>query len=183
VKQTSFLILLFGMLGAGYVAPVQAQEATSQALSSPFIAGPPRPSASAEVVATEVRLPEDGVRAGSAFEAFVIVYVAEGWHINAHEPAEPYLIGTTLEVAPYADLAVQAAYYPDPLFRPFAFTADTLAVYEGAVAIILAMRASEVLPPGTHTLTGRLRVQACNDAVCLRPSTVEVRLPVEVMRP
>ena len=110
-----------------------------------------------------------------------MVYVAEGWHVNAHEPTLKYLIGTRLDVEPRDDLHVEAAYYPDPLFRTFAFTDDALAVYEGEVAIILAVRASEALPAGTHTLKNRLRVQACNDQVCLWPATVAVPIPVEVV--
>ena len=152
--------------------------AWAQSMASPFAKGP---SASGEIVEVAVRLPKDGVRAGTAFEAFVMVQVAEGWHVNAHEPSQQYFIGTTLDVTPHDDLRVEAAYYPDPLFRTFGFTADTLAVYEGEIAIILAARASETLAPGTHTLMSRLRVQACNDEVCLRPSTVEVPIPVEVV--
>ena len=72
------------------------------------------------------------------------------------------------------DLRVQAAYYPDPLLRTFAFADDTLAVYEGEIAIILAIRAAEALSPGTHTVESLLRVQACNDEVCLRPSKIDV---------
>ena len=104
------------------------------------------------MVDVAVRLPKHGARAGATFEVFVMVYVAEGWHVNAHEPTLKYLIGTTLDVAPREDLRVQAAYYPDPLFRTFAFADDTLAVYEGEIAIILAIRAAEALSPGTHTV-------------------------------
>ncbi|MFB3132918.1 MAG: hypothetical protein ACE10K_10400, partial [Rhodothermales bacterium] len=58
---------------------------------------------------------------------------------------------------------------------------DTLAVYEGEVAVILAVRAARALRPGVYPIQSRLRVQACNDQVCLRPSTVEVPIPVEVV--
>ena len=164
-------IIVLSLYLAGVAPSVWAQ-------MSPLSAAP---SASEEIVEVAVRLPKDGVRAGTAFEAFVMVQVADGWHVNAHEPTQPYFIGTTLDVAPREDLRVEAAYYPDPLFRPFGFTDDTLAVYEGEIAIILAVRASEALASGTQTLTSRLRVQACNDEVCLRPSTVEVLIPVEIV--
>ena len=171
---------------AGLVRPVYAQADTSaagslQALQSKFTVDPSQPSASAEVVDVAVRLPKDGARAGTPFEAFVMVRVAEGWHVNAHEPTMKYLLGTVLDVAPREELRVEAAYYPDPLFRTFAFADDTLAVYEGEIAIILAMRAAEALAPGTHTLESRLRVQACNDEVCLRPSFIDVPIPVEIV--
>ena len=155
------------------VQPVQAQ-----ALQAPF---PIEASTSAAVVEVSVRLPKDGVRAGTRFEVFVMVDVALGWHVNAHEPTRKYLIGTALDVAPPAGLRVEGAYYPDPLFRTFGFTADTLAVYEGEIAVILAMRAAETLAPGSLAVPGRLRVQACNDQVCLRPSQIDVEIPVEIV--
>ncbi len=157
------------------------QPAQAQGLPSSFSVDGAQPSASADVVDVAVRLPRDGAQAGTTFEVFVMVRVAEGWHVNAHEPSMKYLIGTTLDVEPSEDLRVEAAYYPDPLFRTFAFADDTLAVYEGEIAIILAMRAAETLAPGTHTLESRLRVQACNDEVCLRPSTVDVPISVEIV--
>jgi len=170
------------------VPAVHAQTDTSavevlQELQAAFAVDPSLPTSSAEVVAVEVRLPKDGVRAGARFEAFVMVYVAEGWHVNAHEPTLKYLIGTTLDVEPRDDLRVEAVYYPDPLFRTFAFTDDTLAVYEGEVAVILAVQAAKALRPGVYPIQSRLRVQACNDQVCLRPSTVEVPIPVEIVKP
>ncbi len=172
----------------GIAPAVHAQTDTSavqvlQELQNQFAVDPSLPTASEEVVAVEVQLPKDGVRAGARFEAFVMVYVAEGWHVNAHEPTLKYLIGTTLDVEPRDDLRVEAAYYPDPLFRTFAFTDDTLAVYEGEVAVILAVEAAKALRPGVYPIQSRLRVQACNDQVCLRPSTVEVPIPVEIVKP
>ena len=168
------LLVIAGLLIVSFIQPVRAQ-----AVEAPFSAD--QPSASAEVVDVAVRLPKDGVRRGTRFEVFVLVNVAPGWHVNAHEPSQKYFIGTALDVEPREELRLEAAYYPDPLFRTFAFTDDTLAVYEGEVAVILAMRAAETLAPGTHTLRSRLRVQACNDAVCLRPSTVEVPIPIELI--
>ena len=164
-------LIVLGLFLAGVASSAWAQRA-------PFSAAP---SSSAEIVEVAVRLPKDGVRAGAAFEAFVMVQVADGWYVNAHAPTQPYFIGTTLDVVPHEDLRIETAYYPDPLFRTFGFTDDTLAVYEGKIAIILAAWASETLTSGTHTLQSRLRVQACNDEVCLRPSTVEVPIPVEIV--
>ena len=169
-------------LGLGLIAVLLmslAEPVGAQSLSSSF--STEWPAASESVVEVEVRLPKDGARAGSTFEIFVMVRVAEGWHVNAHEPSMRYLIGTTLEVAPRDDLRVEAAYYPDPLFRRFGFAEDTLAVYEGEIAVILAMRAAGALAPGTHTVESRLSVQACNDQVCLRPSKVDVPIPVEII--
>ncbi len=173
-------ILLPGVLLLGLVRPLWAQKDTSTVEVVPFSIDSSQPLTSAEVVDVAVRLPPDGVRAGTTFEVFVMVQVADGWHVNAHTPARTYLIGTSLEVEPHADLRVLAAYYPDPLFRAFAFAADTLTVYEGEIAIILAVEADEALSPGEHRLQGWLRIQACSDTVCLRPSKIDVPIPIPI---
>lgn len=175
--------LLAFLLLASFAPAVRAQEDTSavEVLKTGFTVDPAQATTSAAVVAVEVRGPKEGAQAGARFEVFVMVQVAEGWHVNAHEPTLTSLVGTALDVAPRDGLRVEASYYPDPLFRTFGFTDDTLAVYEGDVALILAVRAATGLAPGVHTLNGSLRVQACNDRVCLRPSTVEVPLSVEII--
>ena len=157
-----------------------AQEGTKPTLQTQIDAR--QPMTSADVVTVAVRLPKAGVQAGTTFEAFVMVQVAAGWHINAHEPSQPYYIGTALEVEPHPLFPLKVAYYPDPLYRTFAFTSDTLAVYEGEIAVILAMQAAERLQPATYSVQSQLKVQACNDAVCLRPATVTVPIPIDVRK-
>ena len=182
LRSSAVAVFICGCLILAPAAHAQTDTTTVNVLQDQLAIDPTLPRASEEVVSIAVRLPKDGARAGTRFETFVLVRVAEGWHINAHEPSSKYLIGTALDVEPHDDLRVEAAYYPDPLFRTFGFTDDTLVVYEGEVVVILAMQAAETLPPGTHTINSRLRVQACNDRVCLRPSTVDVPIPVEIVR-
>jgi hypothetical protein len=35
---------------------------------------------------------------------------------------------------------------------------------------------------GPAVLTGKLRYQACNDRTCLIPKTIEVTLPIEIVK-
>jgi uncharacterized protein YyaL (SSP411 family) len=85
--------------------------------------------------------------------------VAEGWHINAHEPLEDYFIPTALQVNGAA-LGPEA--YPAPLVTTLAFNSDTpLALYEGQVHL------SAPLAPGANVI--RLTLQSCSNEVCLAP--------------
>ncbi|MFQ5568187.1 MAG: protein-disulfide reductase DsbD domain-containing protein [Rhodothermales bacterium] len=157
-----------------YLMPVSAVQAQ-------FSIDGLQPTSSADVVAATVQLPKAGVRAGTAFEMFVVVHVAEGWHVNAHRPTLKYLIGTAFTLEAAYDLHVAETYYPDPVHRRFGFTEDTLVVYEGVFSIILAARAAKSMRAGSYALKGSLRVQACNDQVCLRPSTVAVPVLLRVV--
>ncbi len=88
--------------------------------------------------------------------------VAEGWHINAHEPLEDYFIPTTLQVN---GEAVGAEAYPEPLITTLAFNSDTpLALYDGEV------RLSAPVGPGANVVN--LVLQSCSDEICLAPQSL-----------
>lgn len=95
------------------------------------------------------------------------VTIASGWHVNAHEPRDRFLVPTELAVTAPAGVTVGAVEYPPPVERKLAFSEAPLLLYEGTVR----MRASlsgEV--PGT--VSASLRYQACDDARCLPPRTL-----------
>ncbi len=176
--------ILFSLLLASLAPAAWAQRDTSavdalKKLQAQFAVDPSLPRSSAEVVTVLPRFPED-IRAGASFEAVVVLRVAPGWHLNAHRPRQSYLIGTALDVADREGLTVEATRYPQPVLRAFGFTVDTLAVYEGDAPVVLSIHASAAMRPGVYLLQGTLRVQACNDQVCLRPTTLGVPLPVRI---
>ncbi|MDZ7694996.1 MAG: hypothetical protein U5K69_28415 [Balneolaceae bacterium] len=49
------------------------------------------------------------------------------------------------------------------------------------LSIFFTLKTSPDLAPGSYTLTGSLRVQACDDNSCLPPSTLDISIPVEVV--
>ncbi|MDG1959493.1 MAG: cytochrome c biogenesis protein CcdA [Candidatus Binatia bacterium] len=100
--------------------------------------------------------------------------IAHGFHVNAHLPAEKWLIPTTLSlVSPgvsFADFE-----YPDPLEAEFAFApGKTLLVYEGT--FFMTALAS---PPASQPIEVALRYQACDDQNCLPPKTVRITIGSE----
>lgn len=103
-------------------------------------------------------------RLDAAGELTVTLDVADGWHVNAHEPLQENLIATDLEAGEGATLA--DVVYPEPETVELGFQDEPLAVYEGSVTLRGKLSgAGPILP--VH-----LRVQACDDEVCLRPETV-----------
>src|SRR5699024_10438860 len=70
--------------------------------------------------------------------------------------------------------------YPQPLQMKFSFAEEVLDVYEGKAKILVKLKSSRSLNPGTYTIAGDLQVQACSDKVCLPPSTVAVSFPITI---
>ena len=51
---------------------------------------------------------------------------------------------------------------------------------EGSVVIKLPVRADKNATKGRHTLHTKLRVQPCNDEVCLPPRDIDAPIPVTI---
>jgi len=176
------LVGLLLLIASGGAAPVCAQNKENPVgeLQEQFESDSTLPSSSAELVSVETRLARTPVPVGASVRAAVVLTVQEGWHVNAHRPTYDYLIGTALDWASAPDLSVDNVEYPRPKRLNLDFAGDAIDVYAGTAPIFFDVRAASGATPGDRRLTGRLRVQACNDKTCLRPSTVRATLQVPV---
>ncbi|SMX25695.1 DUF255 domain-containing protein [Boseongicola aestuarii] len=98
-----------------------------------------------------------------AGEILIDIQIADGWHINAHEPLEDYFIATdfSVEAVPGVEIA-----YPDPAIKSLSFNDMPLALYEGHLQIV----AKSADPADTASARRAvLTIQACNDEICLQP--------------
>jgi hypothetical protein len=120
------------------------------------------------------------IKRGGAAQIVVNIEVDEGYHINSNRPAEKYLIATALKLDRVAGLTTTPVLYPKAKLQKFEFSEKPLSVFEGKVAIRFTARALSSLSAGDHTLTGKLTVQACNNQQCLRPQTIDVKIPLQV---
>lgn len=102
------------------------------------------------------------------------VTVAAGYHVNAHQPTEEFLIPTVLTLR--ADgVAFDEPTYPKPVERRFAFAGDKpLLVYDGAFDVVAAAR-----PMPASPVEVTLRYQACDDERCLPPTTARATIGAE----
>jgi DsbC/DsbD-like thiol-disulfide interchange protein len=179
---TPLLAGLLLLLASGGAAPLYAQNEENPVgeLQEQFEADSTLPSSSADLVSVETRLARTPVPVGESVRAAVVLTVEEGWHVNAHRPTYDYLIGTALDWSSASGLRVDNVEYPRPKRLPLDFAGDVIDVYEGSAPIFFDVRPADGAARGERRLTGRLRVQACNDKTCLRPSTVRASLPVPV---
>ncbi len=118
------------------------------------------------------------IPAGGSAEAVVLVTVQNGYHINANPPTYHYLKATELELAGTDGLSVGFIRYPDPLTKTFDFAEKPLAVYEGETSLRVFLNASKSAKQGKLSLSGKLRIQACDEQVCYPPGSKEIVIPV-----
>lgn len=157
-------------------APTAATPAAGNVASATPAATPapqqPQPVAAA---ADEARL-----KAGGAGEAVVRLDITDGFHVNANPASDKFYIPTELTAGPEAGITPGKPSYPKALTKKFKFADKALAVYEGRAEIRLPLRAEASAAKGAHALRARVRVQPCNDEVCLSPRTLDVSIPVVV---
>ena len=141
------------------------------------------PSSSASKVQVESKLSVDKVPAGATFKVAVILKIEEGWHINSNTPTHDYLIGTALELQQREGIILTDLRYPKAENLKFSFADEPLSVFEGSPTIFLTLKLSEKMAPGKDTLRAKLRIQACNDQVCIAPAVINVLIPIEIVGP
>jgi len=156
-------------------APKAATPAAGNVASATPVATPAAQQQPVAAAADEARL-----KAGGAGEAVVRLDITDGFHVNANPASDKFYIPTELTAGPEAGVTPGKPAYPKALTKKFKFADKPLAVYEGRAEIRLPLRAEASAAKGPHTLRARVRVQPCNDEVCLSPRTLDVSIPVVV---
>jgi len=143
-------------------------------------------TAAAQTSASVIKLrPEQSsyrVKAGAATPVALVVEIQDGYHINSNRPADKNLVATALRFDKLAGLSLSPVVYPRAKMQRFEFSATPLSVYEGKVVFKMTARALGSAAAGSQTLKGKLTVQACNNQLCLRWQTVDVAIPIEVVK-
>lgn len=140
-----------------------------------------QPVSSASQVTVSTVFASDSIVAGSDARLAVILRVNEGWHVNSHHPTSDYLIGTTFDLEPKEGFIVIDLQYPKGKIVHLSFSEQSLDVYEGKTTFYATLRVSRKARLGNDTLKGAVRLQACDDQVCLAPSSLRVSVPVTVV--
>lgn len=172
--KIKILVLVLGGLMVGCAkGPAENSAATN--------ANAAEPPSIRSVDVVKVSPQEVTLAAGEAGDAIVKLEIKSGYHVNANPPTFSYLKATELLITPADGISVQFMTYPDPVTRKFAFAPDKpLAVYEGETTLKARLKADKSAKPGTHNLSAKLSVQACDETVCYAPGTMDVSVPVNI---
>lgn len=120
-------------------------------------------------------------KAGTTVSAKLVAQLRPGYHCNSDKPSDEYLIPLKLSWTP-APLEVAEVVYPKPQMEKYSFSDKPLSVYTGDFDIVTKFKVPASAPPGPAVLTAKLRYQACTDRMCLPPKTVDVSLPITVVK-
>ncbi len=166
---SSFLV--FTLLMLGYAMPVIGQQqgfTTETSMSS------------ADKANIEVLHSQNVIPAGTTTRIAVLLNLEDGWHVNSDQPSQDFLIGTELLLDEVDGIQVTGIQYPPSKEYNFDFAEQPVDVFEGEAPIFVTLSVSEDIETGQYNLTGSLRLQACDNEVCLAPTTVDLEIPVEV---
>ncbi|MDQ4123350.1 MAG: protein-disulfide reductase DsbD N-terminal domain-containing protein [Acidobacteriota bacterium] len=170
------LICLFAVVTAACAGneSVAPQKSSNQTASAPQ-ASPLNPAE-----AVQFSAPKMQIKAGDSGEAILKLKIQPPFHINANPPSENYLIPTTVEFESNNGLTFEKPSYPAGESKKFEFSEKPLAVYEGEIEIKLPVKVEAKVSKGEQNVNGKLRFQACDEAVCYRPQTVDVVIPIDI---
>ncbi|HMF75270.1 MAG TPA: protein-disulfide reductase DsbD domain-containing protein [Bryobacteraceae bacterium] len=117
------------------------------------------------------------VKRGAVVTQILKPVVLAGFHVNSDKPKDEFLIPLKLtwNAGP---LEAKSVSYPKP--EEIKVGSQMLVVFTGTFPIQTEFKAPANAPPGSATMTGKLRYQACNSEMCFRPSTLDIRVPVAI---
>ncbi|HEX4770057.1 MAG TPA: protein-disulfide reductase DsbD domain-containing protein [Bryobacteraceae bacterium] len=115
------------------------------------------------------------IQRGANAPAILKIAILPGYHVNSDKPKDEFLIPfrLTWTAGPVKPGAVS---YPTP--EQVQVGPDKLSVFTGNFDVTTQFSAAADAATGSAVMTGKLHYQACNDRMCFRPVTVDVRIPV-----
>jgi cytochrome c biogenesis DsbD-like protein len=156
-----------------FIAVLPLSVALSPAASSQVPSG-------RDVVKPETYVSLDPAGRGSSFQIAVVMKIRPGFHVNAREKSEDYLIATDLKAALPAGFNNGEVSYPKGKLEKFTFSKTPLNVYQGNVILRMPVTALENAPLGEQHIPLKLRYQACSSELCLPPVTITLDATLNV---
>ena len=135
-----------------------------------------------DVVAPEAFVSHDPVARGMSLEVAVVMKIRPGFHVNAREVTQDYLIPTDLRAELPAGFKLGTISYPKGTLKTFTFSKDKqLNVYTDNVVIRIPLTVLGSAPLGTQHFPMKLHYQACSNEICLPPVTKEVEATLNIV--
>jgi hypothetical protein len=133
-----------------------------------------------DVVKPEVYASLDPAGRGSSFQIAVVMKIRPGFHVNAREKSEEYLIATDLKAELPVGFSNGEVSYPKGKLENFSFSKKPLNVYQDTVILRLPVTALANAPLGEQHIALKLRYQACSTELCLPPATLPLNAVLNV---
>jgi DsbC/DsbD-like thiol-disulfide interchange protein len=123
------------------------------------------------------------IKAGKSIPMVFTFHIKPGFHINSSKPSAEELIPTQLGFSPPQDLVIAKVEYPAGELRSFPFDpTQKLSVYSGDLAIKAVVIVQKDAAPGTYTVHGEFKYQACDNNACYPPKKLPVDFNVQIQK-
>jgi len=120
-------------------------------------------------------------KAGATAQIKLTAELRSGYHCNSNTPSDDYLIPLRLTWTA-APLEVAGVDYPKPQMEKYSFSDKPLSVYTGNFDLVTRFKVPASAPAGPAVITAKLRYQACTDRACFPPKTVDLNVPVDIVK-
>jgi DsbC/DsbD-like thiol-disulfide interchange protein len=117
---------------------------------------------------------------GSEFKIAVVLTIRDGFHINARQASASYLIPTDVKADPPPGFKLGEVSYPKGELHTFPFSKQPLNVYQGKAVVRIPVTVLGNAPLGAQQIPLKLHYQACNNEVCLPPTTLNLDATVTI---
>jgi DsbC/DsbD-like thiol-disulfide interchange protein len=134
----------------------------------------------ASVLQPQAYVSLEPVPRGHAFEIAMVAKITPGFHINAHEPSEEYLIPTKVTAELPSGVVLVETTYPRGVMRAFRFSKTPLRVYETSFTVLMKLRANGSAPLGPQKIALTVGYQACNQDACLPPTKIPATAELQI---
>jgi hypothetical protein len=123
------------------------------------------------------------VKMGQTAAVHFTIRIRPGFHVNSHEPLSPELIRTEMTFSAPEELVIAKVKYPTGETMSFPFDPSTkLSVYSGDVTVSAVVLPQPKATPGSYTVHGELKYQACDNSSCYPPKKLPVAFNVRINR-
>lgn len=119
------------------------------------------------------------VTRGGTTRGSIVLNIPGNLHVNSSRPNSQYAIPTSVRLSSTGG-KVSGAIYPRGKNRKFAFSEDTLNVYEGRTTINFTVTVPKNFRGSTINVRAVVRYQACTEEVCYAPKSETVNLTARV---
>jgi len=122
----------------------------------------------------------DKISPGGEFKIAAKINIKETWHINSDKPYEDFLIPTEFNIEENPYFKLKKIVYPNPQDVKLAFSDKPLSVLQNEILIGALVETSDQIKQGEYPLPVVINYQACNDRVCLPPSSVKDTIMIRI---
>jgi thiol:disulfide interchange protein DsbD len=132
------------------------------------------------IVKLEVVPSSPALKPGQTSLFILEIAILSPYHINGDQPAEDYLIGTTVDFKSVSGVSFGQASFPPAEMKRFSFSEKPLAVFEGRIQVKFELALASDFKGDEVTIEGTVGYQACNDESCLAPAEAKFSKAVRI---